>query len=142
MKKVSLFLSKELQGFVDSDQEFRKTDLLKNALALAAFVTEMALTGDRPPVTFLVINSVSDYLDPQFDDEGCLRDVLRVATRLEIHLRSGSLPGAGIQLGCSFYKPGKNIPTLQLVGYVEHSAVRCLRLASVWVEHLVPVKQG
>lgn len=127
MKKVTVFLSKELQKLVESDQEFRETNLLKNALALVVFVTETALTGIWPKVTFPVFNKW-DYLNPNHDDKGYLADTLEVATRLEIHLHSGSIPGAGIQLDCESYQSGKNIePTLCLVGFVEHSAVRCLR---------------
>jgi hypothetical protein len=128
MKKVSLFLSKELQGLMDSEQKFRTSNLVKNALALVAFVTEMALTGDRPRITFPVYSPNGDYLNPKWNDAGFFLEVFKVTNRVEIHLRSGQVPGAGIVLEVEFYLPGKNLaPTLMIEGYAEDSSVRCLR---------------
>ncbi|MEN9614275.1 MAG: hypothetical protein RLZZ347_582, partial [Candidatus Parcubacteria bacterium] len=95
MKKVSVFFSKELQGLMDSEPGFKKSNLVKNALALVAFVTETALTGERPKIRFPVFlgGNIHDYLNPKWADVGFLSKMCQVASRLEIHLRSGSVPG-------------------------------------------------
>lgn len=127
MKKVTVFLSKELQAKMESELNFKHSRLVKNALALVAFVTELALTGDRPRITFPVSGPKKNYLDPEWNDDGCLFNALKVTNRLEIHLWREQTPGADIMLECEFYLPGSGLePRLHLRGCVKDTAVRYL----------------
>jgi hypothetical protein len=128
MKKFTVFIHKKLQQLLLSDKEFRSTNLLHNAMALSDFAIQYVIGSGTAPLEATLV--CAKAFEPSDEIKKMLEEVLERTGRVESRLTPG-LSDSCIAVEVLFIDKKIALPLLRMIGSVESSGIRLLRVTLV-----------